>query len=106
MITNSCGATAQLQLVLGELCLEVAAASVESVGSRTRLLMSGMIATAVAATTHRKRVLPARHVGLQLSGCLLELGAQPLWQIRLHGGGIEPAGEDARVDGIVVGYAY
>ena len=49
-------------------------------------LVDGMIAAAVAAAAHRKRVLPARHMRLELGGRLLELCAKPLWQIRRHSG--------------------
>ena len=73
-----------LQLVLGELRLEVAAASLELFGPRPGLLVYRVVATAVAGASHRERVLPARHVGLELGSGLLELCAKPFRQIHLQ----------------------
>jgi hypothetical protein len=75
-----------LQLVLGEPRLEVSTASVEQVGASAGLLMDRVIAATVAPAAHRKRVLPARHVCLQLGRRLLEFCPEPLWQIGLHAG--------------------
>ena len=60
-----------VQVMLGELRLEVAAASLQRLGARAGLLMDRVVAPAVAAAAHRERVLPARHVRLELGGCLL-----------------------------------
>lgn len=69
--------TPPLELVFGETCFEVAAAGVELVGASAGLSVDRVIATAIAAASHRERVLPARHVRLELGGRMLELRAQP-----------------------------
>jgi hypothetical protein len=68
----------QLQPVLGELGLEVAAPGDQFGGAGACLAVNGMVARAVASATHRERVLPAGHVGLQVGDRRLELGLQAI----------------------------
>jgi hypothetical protein len=55
-----------LELVLCQLCAQVAAACDQRLGPSASRFVDRMLATSVGAAGHRKRVLPAGEMGLQL----------------------------------------
>ena len=66
----------ELDLVFGQLRPEVATTPLEGIGAPACLLVGRVLATAVRRCRHRERVLPARHVHLQLGGRHLALGSK------------------------------
>ena len=68
----------RLQLVLGQLRAQVAAARLQRLGPPASLIVDRMLATSVRAARHRERVLPAGQMGSQLSRGGVELGPQTL----------------------------
>src|SRR5687767_7763444 len=70
------GQRMRLELVLGELRSEVATARLEALRPLARLQVDGMLTTSIGTTGHRERVLPARHVRLQLGRGELQLSPE------------------------------
>jgi hypothetical protein len=71
------GTTAGSELELGELRTQLATARGEPFRAGVRLPMQRVVAAAVAPPGHRERVLPGRHVRLQVGGGLSQLCLEP-----------------------------
>ena len=69
---------AGLELVLVQPSAERATARPEPLGAGKGFPVHGVVAAAVAASRHCKRVLPRRHMSLQLGACLGQLGLKSL----------------------------
>jgi hypothetical protein len=64
-----------LELVLGEASLEVVAPGKKLIGAGTSFAVNRVIPGAVAPASHRERILPAGHVGLQVRLGLGQIGS-------------------------------